>query len=366
MRLIGINLQNFRNLNALSLEFTTDRVFFLGSNGQGKSNLLEAIGICSSLRSFRGASTQSMVREGDLESSLFARYLDDNGTEREVMISFAPKGSKVVHVDGEPVKRLGDLLGQFPSVCLSSRDFRLVRESPSDRRKWMDLVLSSTSNEYFRALQDYYRSMKERNVLLKKQGSDSELLAFEHTLASSAHLIQQVRSSFFPSLSHTFELSYGRLSSDMERASMAYLPDCQATSIDQWTELFARERGRDRQIGSTRKGPHRDDFSLLLNGHDARHYASEGQQKGVVLSLRLAEFSYLQKKLGMVPILLADDVLGELDSDRRSNFRKLLPPTAQTFATGTAFPSREEEEIWEAFQVSSGNFTILIPSAKDE
>ena len=121
MRLIGINLQNFRNLNALSLEFTTDRVFFLGSNGQGKSNLLEAIGICSSLRSC-GASTQSMVRE-DLESSLFARYLDDNGTEREVMISFAPKGSKVVHVDGEPVKRLGDLLGQFPSVCLSSWRF---------------------------------------------------------------------------------------------------------------------------------------------------------------------------------------------------------------------------------------------------
>ena len=105
-------------------------------------------------------------------------------------------------------------------------------------------------------------------------------------------------------------------------------------------------------------------ISPLLNGHDARHYASEGQQKGVVLALRLAEFSYLQKKLGMVPILLADDVLGELDSDRRSNFRKLLPPTAQTFATGTAFPSQEEEEIWETFQVSSGNFTILIPSAK--
>lgn len=366
MRLVGINLQNFRNLGSPSLEFSTDRIFFLGPNGQGKSNLLEAIGLCSTLRSFRGASTDAMVREGNAESHLFARYLDDHGTEREVMVSFASKGSKIVHVDGEPVKRLGDLLGQFPSVCLSSRDFRLVRESPSDRRKWMDLVLSSTSKEYFRALQGYYRSMKERNVLLKKQANDAELLAFEYTLASSAHVLQQVRSTFFPSLDDAFEHSYGRLSSNLETVHLSYLPDCQAGNIEEWKSLFARERLRDRQMGSTRKGPHRDDFSLLLNGRDARHYGSEGQQKGLVLSLRLAEFDYLHKKLGKIPILLADDVLGELDAHRRANFRKLLPPSAQTFATGTAFPSRDEEGIWEAFHVDSGKFTPIIPPAKDE
>ena len=114
------------------------------------------------------------------------------------------------------------------------------------------------------------------------------------------------------------------------------------------------------------KGLHRDDFSLLLNGRDARHYASEGQQKGIVLALRLAEFSYLHKKLGRMPILLADDILGEFDSSRRANFRKLLPPHAQTFATGTTFPSTDEEGIWEAFQVDSGRFTSMISLSKDE
>lgn len=365
MRLLGINLQNFRNLRSLSLTFATDRVFFLGSNGQGKSNLLEAIGVCSTLRSFRGASSESMVRADEKEVQLYARFLDDYGTEREAMITFATKGTKVVQIDGEQAKRLGDLLGQFPTVCLSSRDFRLVRESPSDRRKWMDLVLSSTSPEYLRALQGYYRSMKERNILLKKGATDGEILAFEHTLSSTAHILQQVRGELFPLINNTFEQSYARLSDNSESAQLSYLPDYQAGNIEEWKSFFNRERFRDRQIGSTRKGPHRDDFSLLLNGRDARHYGSEGQQKGLVLALRLAEFDYLHKKLGMIPILLADDVLGELDAKRRANFRKLLPPSAQTFATGTSYPSNEEKEIWETFQVDSGRFNPLIPETKN-
>ena len=116
MRLLGINLQNFRNLRSSSLTFSTDRVFFLGSNGQGKSNLLEAIGVCSTLRSFRGAS-ESMVRADEKEAQLYARFLDDYGTEREAMITFGTRGTKVVQIDGEPAKRLGDFLGQV-SICL--------------------------------------------------------------------------------------------------------------------------------------------------------------------------------------------------------------------------------------------------------
>ena len=366
MRLLGINLQNFRNLGSVSLSFSTDRIFFLGSNGQGKSNLLEAIGICSTLRSFRGSTPESMVNGGQSEAKLFACFLDDNGTEREVMVSFGKKGSKVLHIDGEPTNRLGDLLGQFPTVCLSSRDFRLVRESPSDRRKWMDMLLSSTSPEYLRALQGYYRSMKERNTLLKKEAEDSEVMAFEHTLAINAHTIQQVRKKLFPVINDVFERSYARLSDDSEKAQLVYNPDCQSSSVDQWMEVFAKERWRDRQIGSTRKGPHRDDFSLHIDERDARHFGSEGQQKGVVLALRLAEFTYLQQQLNIMPILLADDVLGELDSARRKNFRKLLPPSAQTFATGTAYPSIEEKMVWETFVVRAGIFQYEPSKSTDE
>jgi len=362
VRLVGINLENFRNLGSVRLQFSTDRIFFIGKNGQGKSNLLEAIGMCSNLRSFRGATSESMVREDCTEASLFAQFLDDHGNERDVLVSFGKKGAKSVSLDGEPAKRLNDLLGQFPLVCLSSRDFRLVRESPSDRRKWMDLVLSSTSSEYLSALQKYYRSMKERNALLKKQAADAEVLAFEQPLAASAETLFQIRKTLFPVLVDAFEHSYARLSNHLETASLRYLPDSQASDQAAWQDLFARERSRDRQVGATRKGPHRDDFALLLNGKDASQFGSEGQQKGLVLALRMAEFSFLKQKLGRVPILLADDFLGELDSSRRANFRKLLPPNAQTFATGTEFPSQEDADIWEAFEVDSGRFCPFEPS----
>ena len=357
MRLLGINLENFRNLDSESLEFKSDRIFFLGENGQGKSNLLEAISICSSLRSFRGAVSESMVMDGKLEGRIFARFLDDDGQQIEEMISFGRKGSKKVEVDGESVKKLGDLLGKFPMVCLSSRDFRLVREGPSDRRKWMDLFLSSTNPSYLSALQNYYRSMRERNTLLKKQSGDSEIIAFEYSLASSAHFLHLERSKLFPSLNPFYEHAYALLSDQQESASLSYSPDCSFFEVDDWLKMYSQERSRDRLIGSTRKGPHRDDFRLLLDKRDARYFASEGQQKGVVLALRIAEFSYLREKLRTMPILLADDVLGELDSFRRSNFRKLLDPNAQTFATGTTYPSQEEVETWETFRVQSGQFS---------
>jgi DNA replication and repair protein RecF len=357
VRLLGINLENFRNLDSLSLEFGSDRIFFLGANGQGKTNLLEAIGICSNLRSFRGSSPESMVMDGKTQSRIFAKFLDDDGQLVEVMINFGRKGGKEVEIDGESVKKLGDLLGKFPMVCLSSRDFRLVREGPSDRRKWMDLILSSTNSNYLSALQNYYRSMRERNALLKKQSGDSEILAFEYTLAASAQFLHLQRSQLFPSLNQSYDHAYSTLSGQQESASLSYSPDCSFSEVDDWLKMYSEERQRDRLLGSTRRGPHRDDFSLLLDKRDARHFASEGQQKGVVLALRVAEFSFLREKNRTMPILLADDVLGELDSFRRSNFRKLLHPSAQTFATGTSYPSLKEVETWETFRVKSARFS---------
>ncbi len=365
MRLLGINVEGFRNLGSLKLEFLTDRIFFIGSNGQGKSNLLEAIGFSSNLRSFRGAATGSMVEMNLGYARIYSRFLDDNGGEREVLIGFGTKGPKVVEIDGEPPRRLGEFLGQFPSVSLSSRDFRLVRESPSDRRKWMDLALSSSSARYLGALQKYHRAMKERNVLLKGSATDSQLQAFERSMADSALSIQTMRQGFFPELATEFEGSYAKLSDSREEVELRYSPDVALNTVEEWVSLYSDERSRDRHFGSTRRGPHRDDFELLVGEKDARHFASEGQQKGVVLALRLAEFFFLRKSLRKTPMLLADDVLGELDSARRANFHKILPADAQTFATGTQYPSVREKDSWETFQVSGGSFERSRSEADD-
>ena len=128
-------------------------------------------------------------------------------------------------------------------------------------------------------------------------------------------------------------------------------------AVEELIDSYEKDRKKDKMLGSTRHGPHRDDFKFLLNHRDARIFASEGQQRGLVLALRLAEFSYLHKTLRRIPLILADDVLGELDSDRKSNFKKLLPPQAQVFATGTSYPSEEERVIWETFAVAEGQFS---------
>lgn len=356
MRLLSLNLEDFRNVTRASLTFSSDRIFFLGSNGQGKTNLLEAIGLAGTLRSFRKSGMDGLVREGQHISQSYFRFLDDDGNEREVFISFRFKGEKQVEVDGEKIKKLGEYLGYFPSVTLSSRDFRLIREGPSDRRKWLDLLLSSSSNEYLNYLQEYTRCLRERNILLKRDASDGELLAFEQSLATNAIKLYSFRCEAIPKVSKILRDSYLSLTADEEVADLAYAPDLSIESEEKYLKKLGEERARDRLLGSTRRGPHRDDFLFRLQERDARVFASEGQQRGLVLSLRLAEFAFLREALGRIPLILADDVLGELDNLRKANFRKLLPAEAQVFATGTSYPSQSESAIWETFEVLAGNF----------
>jgi len=365
MRLLAINLENFRNIQSANLTFATDRILFLGKNGQGKSNLLEAIGLSATLRSFRKHSMDVLVHSGEGEGKLFFRFLLDNGEESEVLLGLSAKGKKVLEVDGEPVRRLGDYLGGFPAVCLSSRDFRLVRESPSDRRKWLDLLLSSCDPSYLSNLQKYHRAVRERNALLKAGAGTAELVAFEALLGPSAHYLFQARSRAIADLLPSISQFYGTLSQNQESATLRYRPDTSLDDASAWLDFFARQRARDYQFGNTRHGPHRDDFEILLNGADARNYASEGQQRGLILAIRLAEYAYLHHQLRRVPLLLADDVLSELDSSRRENFRKLLPPQAQVFASGTTYPSEQDSFIWETFRVEAGCFSAESQNSKN-
>lgn len=357
MRLLSLNLENFRNIESASLKFGGDRIFFLGSNGQGKTNLLEAIGLSATLRSFRKNGMDGLVREGEERSRLFFRFSAEVNGEHEILLDFRPKGEKNLELNGKKIARLGEYLGLFPAVTLSSRDFRIVREGPADRRKWLDILLSSSSKEYFEVLQSYHRSLRERNALLKQGGGDSELNAFEHSLAESTLILQSLREEAIPTLGVFLGRNYSSLTGGTEEAGLSYQPDLPQLSLNQLLARYSFDRERDRLFGSTRRGPHRDDFQFFLNQRDARIYASEGQQRGLVLALRLAEFYYLHESLNKLPLVLADDVLGELDQNRKANFRCLLPSQAQVFATGTSYPSKEERGIWETFLVEKGSFS---------
>ena len=359
VQLISINLENFRNIKFAELTFSSSRVFLIGLNAQGKTNLLEAIGLSSNLRSFRKSGMEGLVREDAKLSRLFYNFHHDNKDNIEVFFSFGNKGNKSLEVDGEKIRRFADYLGKFPVVCMSSRDFRLVRDGPSERRKWLDMVLSLSSQNYFNVLQSFHRSLRERNSLLKKNGSDREIDAFEKILVPSAIELIKLRKNAFPKLSDSFKKYCDLLTGKKEDASLIYLPDSGLEGgEEEYKNFFVNNRGKDRQFGSTRKGPHRDDFELCINGRNAKTFASEGQQKGLVLGLRFAEFDFLRNELEVVPIILADDILGELDPERRKNFNNLIPSDVQFFGTGTEFPFLDNSEKWQILKVNSGIFSL--------
>ena len=357
MYLSALNLENFRNIESANLQFLSRRVFFLGLNGQGKTNLLEAIGLSSTLRSFRKSGMDGLVKHGQKQSRLFYRFTDEEGEKNEILLEFQDKGEKNLEVEGEKIRRLTDYLGSFPSVSLSSRDFRLIRDGPAERRRWLDILLSSSSSGYFETLRIFHRSLRERNAILKNSGGDRELDAFERSLIPNAQKLYQLRKQAITQISDSLIKYYQSLSDGKEQVGLRYRPNFEIEKVDEYAGKLLFDRMRDRQLGNTRRGPHRDDFEFLLGEKDARTFASEGQQRGLILGLRLAEFEYLKSATRRTPIILADDVLGELDEERKANFKKLLPPEAQVFASGTSLPSSEEKEIWEVFLVKDGIFS---------
>jgi DNA replication and repair protein RecF len=169
----------------------------------------------------------------------------------------------------------------------------------------------------------------------------------------------KLRKQAFPKLSDSFKKYCDLLTGKKEDASLMYLPDSSLEEgEEEYRNFFVKSREKDRQFGSTRRGPHRDDFELCINGRNAKTFASEGQQKGLVLGLRFAEFDFLRNELKVVPIILADDILGELDPERRKNFNNLIPSDVQFFGTGTEFPFLDNSEEWQILKVKKGNFSL--------
>ncbi len=356
MTLLEIRLQRFRNIAGTSLRFSGPRQFFQGGNGQGKTNLLEATGYVTALRSFRSADHRPLVMNGADEAGLAMTFNHETTGETRVVIRLRPDG-RGVEVDQEKISRVGDVIGRFPAVTLSSDDIQFIRQSPGLRRRWLDLALSAGDPVYLRELQRYHRGLAGRNRILKNEGGDRELSAFEQTMAETASALTPLREEGTRQLSETLQTVCGEISGGAETAALTRLAGGTAGTAEEWLALWRESREKDRLSGGTRRGLHRDDYELSLNNRSARDFASEGQQRGLVLALRLAEFRYLMEKRRVRPLLLADDIVNELDPERRRRFWKFLGEETQVLATGTEPPP--EPETWQRFEVSGGVFTEL-------
>ncbi|HWA84657.1 MAG TPA: DNA replication and repair protein RecF [Opitutus sp.] len=355
MRLRKLTLRHFRNVGFGALEFDGRRQFLLGANGQGKTNLLEAAGLLTAVRSFRATDNKLLIAHGEHTAAVAAEVEQERIGDTKVTIKLRRDG-KELWCDQTRVTKLADFLGRFPTVVFSSPDQLLVRGAPALRRRWLDLTLAAMEAEYLRALQVYARALAARNALLKKgRARDDELGGFEKSLAPAAAELIARRRAGIDALAAVLKESYARLCEATEPAGLRYEPDFEEASAEMLLARWEAGRARDRQFRTTLVGPHRDDFSFSVRGCAAKNFGSEGQQRSLVLALRLAQAAWFQARSGVRPVLLADDVLGELDPARRRRFWAAVDPEAQVIATGTSLPEGEPGE-WQVFAVTDGTF----------
>ena len=364
VRISSVSLQDFRNVELARLRLEGDAVFVVGPNGQGKTNLLEAIGLVTALRSFRTTETKALIRWGKREARVLCELQHEHEGTAVLDIRLRPRG-KEIELDGSPVPRLAAIIGHFPTVALSSHDIQLLRGGPGLRRRFLDLLLAGADPCYFDCLRRYTRALKERNALLKAGRSGGELAAFEVPLAAAAVELVQLRRAALVELQPLVEATYRGIATTEESPGLDYKPDVDAqgtadrldAAAEVYRELLNRNRARDLALQSTSRGPHRDDIELRLLSHGARDYGSEGQQRGLVLALRLAQARWLEQRDGIVPVILADDILGELDPRRRTAFWQVLNPQSQVIATGTQLPADAPGRAWQLIEVDAGQFS---------
>lgn len=369
MRLRKLTLRHFRNVGFAALALEGRQQFLLGANGQGKTNLLEAAGFLTALRSFRTSDNKVLVGHGQQLAAIAAELEHERLGEPRVTIKLRRDG-KELWCDQTRITKLAEYLGRFPTVVFSSQDLLLVRGAPALRRRWLDLTLASMDAGYLRALQTYTRALAERNALLKRGGArDAELSAFEQIMAPAAAALIATRETGMGALATTVRAAYAQLSgapaivpgmspaelAAAERGGLGYEPDFPDASAEALLARWEAGRARDAQLRTTLAGPHRDDFSFSVRGTAAKEFASEGQQRSLVLALRLAQAAWFQEKSGVRPVLLADDVLGELDPERRRRFWAAIDPESQVIATGTSLPDAELG-TWQVFEVTDGTF----------
>jgi DNA replication and repair protein RecF len=335
MHLAHLRLRDFRNYARLDADFAPGFHLLLGDNAQGKTNILEAIYLMATLRSFRGVGGAQMIRHG--QRGYFVGGKVTGAGEREIKMFWSAR-ERNLSLDGRPVKRLADYFGVLRTVVFCTEDLQLVKGAARARRRFLDLLLAQTQTGYLPLLQRYMHTVRARNALLKQRSGDEAALdSFSQELVKLGNEIIRARRELAPKFSPLARLAYRRISNDAEELRIEYQP---SVKTDFAVEL-AQSRPREQTYRSTLVGPHRDDLRLLLNEKSAAQFGSEGQKRTLAIALKMAQTEFLAGIHGSPPILLIDDVMGELDVKRRSGFLPLLEHARRT--GGQVFMTATEE-----------------------
>lgn len=317
-----IVISDFRNIQLQELEFSPNVNCISGNNGEGKTNLLDAIYYMSMTKSAFAASDKFNFRHGTDEFSLAGTYRMENGLSSRFAIRMTSKGEKKVKRDDKPYNKVSEHVGVLPIVLVSPSDISMVSESGEERRRFVNAVLSQMDREYMTSLQQYNRLLQQRNRMLKDMSPDRTLLeVVDMRMSALAGPIHEARRRFVEELKPIVSEYYKALSGGSEEVDIEYESDLSKAPLEQ---LLEASYEKDRMFRYTTCGIQRDDFAFRMNGWPIRRCGSQGQQKSFLVSLKFAQYEIMKKNYGFAPVLLLDDVFDKLDMGRISNLLQMV------------------------------------------
>ena len=315
----SIELKNYRNYEELHMELNEGTNILYGDNAQGKTNILEAVYVCCTSKSHKNAKDRDIIRF-DQDESHIKMQIRKNDVPYRIDMHLKKNKPKGIAINGMPIRRASELFGIANVVCFSPEDLNIIKNGPSERRRFIDMELCQLNKLYVHSLVQYNKVLVQRNKLLKELAFRPDygetLDVWDIQLVNYGKEVMEYRGDFVCRLNEMIHGIHARLSGQRDDLKICYEPDTDAV---QFEEALKRSRPQDMKQKTTLCGPHRDDISFFVNGIDIRKFGSQGQQRTAALSLKLSELELVKQLIHDRPILLLDDVLSELDAGRQNH-----------------------------------------------
>ena len=314
-----IRLQNFRNYENLEIDLNKNINIIYGENAQGKTNIIESIFLCAFGKSFRTSKEKEMIKFNK-EKSLVEAFYQKKDRDGKIKIELGNK--KQISLNGIKIKKLSELLGNINIVIFTPEDINILRDGPAKRRRFLDMMIGQLRPNYVYNLNMYTKTIEQRNNYLrqiKEENKPEEMLEiWDEKLAEYGEKVYIYRKEFIEKIYNKINEIHGNITDNKETLKIEFISNCD--NKENYLKLLKERRKLDIIKGFTTKGIHRDDFVIYINGKEVNIYGSQGQNRTVVLSLKIAELNVIYEEIGEYPILLLDDFMSELDEVRRKNF----------------------------------------------
>jgi len=347
-----IKLKNFRNYNNQEIKLKNGINLFYGNNAQGKTNIIESIFLCSLGKSFRARKDKELIKFEQNNSNIEISYTKK---DREGSIKYIIGDEKNIFINNVQIKKMSEILGNINIVLFSPEDINIIKDGPSNRRKFLNMMISQLRPNYIYTYNLYLKTLEQRNNYLKnitlENKNDDLLDIYDEKLAEYGYIINKYRDEFINKIKEKIEDIHKKVTKEKETIKLKYISDC--FDKEKFLKDLKINRRQDIEKGHTSLGIQRDDIYFFLNTKKIDVYGSQGQQRTSILSLKLAELEIIKDEIGEYPILLLDDFMSELDEERRLNFLKNIENT-QIIITCTDDINIENVEI-NKFEVREGN-----------